>query len=164
MPNDSTENQEQRLFADAQGHMVEVIPHTDPAIVHFSAQGGGFVRAMPKEAFERQFTPASPPGFALTAVTGEWLPEGMAVSAYTNGQRWNGWAMPYFPFEAAMQLLPHTPNLRYDEATDAFINTMEGYPAGEDEESFGAQTLSVAGAPVKVYAIGTACWTWEMAD
>lgn len=164
MPDDNTETQEQRLFADAQGHLVERIPHPDPAIVHFSAQGGGFVRAMPKEAFESQFSPASPPGFALTAVTGDWLPQGVSVSAYTNGQRWNGWAMPYFPFEAAMQLLPHTPNLRYDEVTDTFISTMEGYPEGEDEERFSAQTLSVDGTPVKVYAIGTGCWTWEMAD
>ena len=152
-----------QLFVDADNHMVEVAgPLTDP--VTFGHQGGGFSHSMPKEKFDTTFKPAKLPGFHLVRVTGDWLPETFAAEAYTDGQRWNGWATPRFLLANAKELMTETPNLRYDEHRDVFIATMEGYPAGEDEEVYGAETVDIGGTPTKVYAIGAFSWCWELAD
>ncbi len=99
--------------------------------------------------------------YVLSAVTAEWLPGHVTAPAYTNGQHWNGWAMPLFTLAAAKQLLQHMPELHYDEPTDAFVVD----PHDDNEETierYGAEYLTVAGERVKVYAIGAGSWCWEL--
>lgn len=153
--------QELQLFADESGRLVEAIWPSTADQVEFSSQGGGFVRRLPRAEFEQRFKPAQLPSFSLCAITAEWLPDTVQVQAYSNGQRWNGWAMPYFPAEAAQQLLEYMPDLRYDAQRDAYV---AGADDGETEEDiFEAQPLIIAGKEVKTYPIGAGCWCWEHA-
>lgn len=149
---------EPRLLADEAGHLVEVLGTSTADTVEFSAQGGGFVHKASRDEFEKRFKPAALPAFSLQAVSAEWLPDDLKLPAYTNGQRWNGWAMPYFPAEAAHALLEHMPDLRYDAAQDAFVS--KSYDDETENDVFPAQELVVEGATVKVYAIGAGSWCW----
>ncbi len=88
-----------RLFVRADGYLIETMPGSTGDTVAFTAQGGGFVQYLPRAAFEATFKPAPASSFARRHVTGEWLPEDLRLPAYTDGRRWNGWAMPYFDFE-----------------------------------------------------------------
>lgn len=153
--------QESRLYANEQGALVEVSSSVDAPVIEFCAQGGGWIRSLPREEFEKRYTPADKPAFKAVTVTGDWLPEGVTLPAYSTGLRWNGWSMPSFTFEAAMQVIAHMPSVRYDPQTDSFISRTEDYPEDECEESFGPSTISVNGEDIKVYALGTGCWTWE---
>lgn len=148
----------QRLIGDENGYLVEVLWTSTGDIVEFSAQGGGFVQKAPRAEFEKRFKPAAPLAFSLQAVSAEWLPDDLTLPAYTNGQRWNGWAMPYFPAETAHALLEYMPDLRYDASQDAFVSKSDG---GESQgDVFPAQELLVNGKPVKVYAVGAGSWCW----
>lgn len=153
-----TQVRERRLFSDHAGNLVEVLEHTEPLNVRFSAQGGGLVRTAPLTDFERMFRPAALPAFTRKAVSAEWLPDDLRLPAYTDGQRWNGWAMPYFELAVAQQLLEHLPNLRYDSERDAFVS--EPYDDEGDVEIFAAEVLWVSGRPVRAYAIGAGSWCW----
>lgn len=156
----SSESGSLQLYVDAQGQLVQVYgPLTDT--VEFCPQGGGFPYKVSKAEFLARFKPCDPPTFGPIQVTGDWLPDGMVLDAFGNGLRWNGWAMPHFTYEEALKLLEPCGNIRYDEAEDAFIATIEGYPEGEDEEVFKSVTLDVDGQPVKTYPIGARSWCWE---
>lgn len=152
----------QRLFADENGCLVEVLWTSTGDIVEFSAQGGGFVQKAPRAEFEKRFKPAALPAFSLRVVSAEWLPDALKLPAYTNGQRWNGWAMPYFPVEAAHALLEHMPDLRYDDTRDAFVS--KSYDDEAEDEVYPAQVLVVRGETLKVYAIGAGSWCWWLED
>lgn len=152
-----TQAPEMQIFADESGRLVQVVETSKSATVEFAPQGGGLMRQLPRAEFERRFKPATLPGYSLIAVCADWLPEGVKVPAYSNGRRWNGWAIPYFPFEAARSLLEHMPDLRYDSARDAFVKTNE-------DEIFCAETLVVDGKPIKTYAIGSGYWCWDAAE
>ncbi len=149
---------EQRLFTDEAGRLVERLWTSTDDTVEFSAQGGGFVHKISRTEFEKRFKPATLPSFSLHAVSAEWLPDDLKLPAYTNGQRWIGWAMPFFPAEAAHALLEHMPDLRYDTARDAFVS--KAYDDESEDDVFPAQMLVVEGATVKVYAVGAGSWCW----
>lgn len=148
---------ETSLYSDQAGNLVQVLWTSTSDSVEFTRQGGGFVQKASRADFERQFKPATVRHYYLSAVTADWLPGGLTVPAYTNGMRWNGWAMPFFTFEAATQLLEHMPDLRYDSVKDVF------YSQSSDEDVFDATTLEVDGSKIKTYAIGAGCWCWDLA-
>lgn len=149
------------MYADERGRLVETSdPEADP--VEFCPQGGGFVNCARRAVFHATFKPADEPQFAPARFTGEWMPEGTALAGYTNGLRWNGWACPYFTKEEALRLVEDWPGLFYDEARDAFVRPCEGGDPDETEV-FGAETITVAGQPLKVYPVGSGSWCWEEA-
>lgn len=153
---------ELRLFADEAGRLVEVLWTSTDETVEFSAQGGGFVHKASRTEFEKRFKPAAPLAFSLQAVSAEWLPDNLTLPAYTNGQRWNGWAMPYFTAAAAHSLLPHMPDLRYDSARDAFVS--KSYEDQFEEDVFASETLVIDGHAIKVYPVGAGSWCWWLED
>ena len=150
----------QQLFADEAGRLVEVVGTATGDIVEFCSQGGGFLNKAPHAEFDKHFKPATLPAFSLCAVSAEWLPPGLTFAAYSKGQRWNGWAMPYFPAESAMALREHLPGLCYDATRDVFVDDSEENEP--DEVIFPAEEIIVDGKPVKVYAIGAGYWCWEL--
>ena len=91
---------------------------------------------------------------------------------YTNGETWNGWAVPYFEFEVARRVaadyvraeeggdMPGA-SARYDEWQDAFVLND---PCYEDEAAYGALKIEVNRTEVEVYPIGAREWTWEEGD
>ena len=91
----------------------------------------------------------------------DWLPPSLKLAAFSNGDRWNGFAVPYFPLESAQELAKHMPGLRYDAARDAFLIEEEG-----DEGACGVFevcTLEVDGSAVKAYPIGAGAQCWHLA-
>lgn len=148
-----------KLYADDRGRMVET---TDPDadVVEFSPQGGGFVYKMGHGVFHNTFKPATMPEFHEARFGGDWLPGDLILKGYTDGSRWNGWACPHFSKEEGLRLAEASPALRYDEARDAFVDRPI---VDEDdiEEVFSSETITVAGQPLKVYAIGAGSWCWD---
>lgn len=156
------EQHPEQLFADDCGRLVQVMWTSTAETVEFSPQGGGPVHKMPRVEFERRFKPAALPAYSLVGICADWLPDDVTVPAYSNGRRWNGWAMPYFSIEAAQSLLKLMPELRYDSARDAFI--MKAYDDEAEDEVFLVETLVIDGQPIKTYAIGAGSWCWEFSE
>ncbi len=149
-----------QLFQDRDGHLVQVIEQ-NPDTVQFCAQGGGFVFQGPRAAFERDFTPAPLPGFRAARFTADWLDEGTTLVGFTDGLRWNGWAMPYFSREVGLRLCSLLPSLTFDAERNAFVSVCEDYPEDEQEEAFAVRTVEVDGKQLELYAIGAGSWTWD---
>jgi hypothetical protein len=131
----------------------------------FFPQGGGFGHSVPAADWHEFFVPAPAPVFAPGRVTGDWLDDGsgtvIAFPAYLNGERWNGWAMPYFTKETALDMLTASGNtFRFDDARDAFIISEPEAYDGEDYV-IEAEQIDVNGERVKVYAVGAGCWVWD---
>lgn len=148
-----------KQYVDDRGRRVETA-NPDANVVEFCPQGGGPVYKMGHGVFHNTFKPAPEPEFAPVKVTGDWLPPETALAAYSDGQRWNGWEMPHFEKEEADRLAALTGDLRYDPERDAFVQRIDG-GGDSDEDVWTAQTIRVAGADVKVYAIGAGSWCWD---
>ena len=153
-----------QLFADEAGNLVQVLGTSTPETVEYSAQGGGFLHTAPRAEFERRFKPATLPALSLIAISAEWLPDDMSVPAYSNGRRWNGWAMPCFTLEAGRSLLEHMPDLRYDSARDAFISKASDDGDEREDDVYLAETHVIDGLPIKLYAIGAGSWCWDLSE
>mgnify|MGYP001627354913 CR=1 FL=1 len=148
-----------QLFADAAGCLVETTdPTADP--VEFSPQGGGFVYRMARERFRDTYKPAVTPAIRKARFTADWLPADVSVEGFISGMRWNGWGMPMFTLEEAQRLIPYMPGLEHDASTDSFVMKSENDEPGE-HEVFAAETITVDGQAVKVYAIGAGSWCWD---
>ena len=147
------------IYEDSAGTAMEVTQRTETD-VHFTSQGGGFVRKMSREDFEAAFRlRASEPEYRQIEVTGDWLPDDLALAAYGNGDRWNGWLKPLFPKSSVELLAQHMPGFTYDEQRDSFV--FEDATTAEDgPQVFEAQAVLIDGEPVKAYAIGDG-WCWE---
>jgi|LNFM01.1.fsa_nt_gb hypothetical protein len=160
--NEIASDQASDLFIDTGGNLVEVLWTSTDEIVEFAPQGGGAIRKCNRTDFERCFKPATPAAYAVAQISAEWLPRGMRVPAYSNGMRWNGWAMPFFTKEAGLSLLQFMPGLSFDSNRDAFVS--KDADMSDEEEVFSAVTLVIEGLPIKTYDIGAGSWCWEFAE
>ena len=102
------------------------------------------------------------PSFSCVAISADWLPKGESVEAYSNGQLWNGWAMPYFSIDGVRRLLELMPELKFDSDRDAVVMTA-GDGQSEDEV-FGGASIVAEGRLIKTYAIGAGYWCWEQLE
>jgi hypothetical protein len=100
------------------------------------------------------------PGWYSADFYAEWLDK--KYRGWTNGRRWNGWAMPYFELEEAQRYAKDSGNTTYDEARDAFVTIQEGHDEPEVDEP---TMIKIRGRrdPVKVYPIGAGAWIWSEA-
>lgn len=154
-----------RLFKDAQGKLFETSgPNEDP--VQFCTQGGGWACSMPYEDFHRTFKPGELPEFRPVLVTGDWwehYPEYPPIRAYSNGRRWNGWAVPYFTLEAAIEVATRLPKwFHYFPLTGLFVKFGEP-DSGEENSVIHPETIEVDGAMVTVYRMGDG-YCWDIVD
>lgn len=96
--------------------------------------------------------------FFMDALDGEF-------EGYTRGLAWNGWATPFFELEVARRVADESNRVDdgtrviYDRAADRFVLEDEAYP--DDPVEFEPTAITVDGAQIKVYPIGTYYWTWE---
>jgi hypothetical protein len=78
---------------------------------------------------------------------------------WTDGHRWNGWAMPFFEREQAewvMRCL--SPSGHFDTARDCFITTT----SPDEPEEWQGVTISLPdGGSALVYPIGAGSWIWD---
>lgn len=149
------------LYEDEAGRLVQVYEalSTDETLT-FSAQGGGLSYKLPRDEFMKNFKPARLREYALGCVTADWLEPDVTFPAYMDGRRWNGWAMPYFSFEAAKALLPYVTDLSYNAEQDAFVCLSAS--EGAEPEVFEAVNIKVDGGQVKAYPIGAGSWCWDV--
>lgn len=87
--------------------------------------------------------------------------EGEEFEGCTQGETWNGFACPYFPFENAQRLMSVLSSdgqtAFYDEKADVFVCAEEDE---DEEDAYRYGAISVEGLG-KLYPIGARVWTWE---
>jgi len=82
------------------------------------------------------------------------IEDGTQIEGYTDGCTWNGWAMPYFTKENAIEVLKEYPGNESDDE-DAYRNY--SFPP---EDSFYIINPDT-GTPIEVWGIGSGAWCWE---
>ena len=83
-------------------------------------------------------------------------------SGWSNGELWNGWAMPKFAFDEAQRIIAalNLADGRFDAPSDAFITTMS-----DDHEVWPAEVIELPdGGSLKAYGVGAGSWIWEECD
>ena len=88
------------------------------------------------------------------------IDNGNTYKGFTDGQKWNGWECPYFPFEVALQIAKDmssfSDELVYDISKDAFTYRTEDYPDCE-HDIFSPVLIN----SMKLYPIGAMSWCWD---
>jgi len=88
----------------------------------------------------------------------DFFPDDVEIEGYTNGGRWNGWAIPYFTFENAQKLIPIFEGyLSYDVDQDAFKYLDPVHMNPEDTEIY--ESLDIDGN--KFYSVGGMSFCWD---
>ena len=92
----------------------------------------------------------------------ESQPDALRLFAgFTLGERWNGWACPYFTYEQAQKLVTAWQAIgavaHYDLSRDEFV--FGSLEPNTEEEPERCRPLDIAGQTL--YPIGTRGWTWD---
>lgn len=79
---------------------------------------------------------------------------------WSDGRRWNGWAMPLFEFVSASAVVavcdPH--HGHFDGASDSFVTGK----ADDEQEFWRGEIITLSdGSEAKVYPVGAGSWTWD---
>jgi hypothetical protein len=150
------------------------VDRAEAGTVYAYPLGGGFQYAFDPIAVEKYDFVKVPakflnnPNWKSVDFYAEWFDK--KYRGWTTGQRWNGWAMPYFEFDEAMKYAndslqgggPGTGATTYDPARDAFVTQRDDI---EDTEVDEATVILVKGrGAIKVYPIGAGSWTWSEAS
>ena len=107
-----------------------------------------------------------------TLFTMDAYPEHLSFEGFTFGERWNGWACPYFTKEQGLKLIDAQNELvnycvksgvpfftlKFDEEKDAFI--IGYFDSIDDEDAQFEDYEAVVREGVKLYAIGAYSWCW----
>ena len=100
---------------------------------------------------------------------------GGPYAGYTDGSFWNGWACPVFGRAAADQIAEDFRaqgkrdgqsghyDAHFDSEADAFLFSDPDDDPADGPLVFESDTVTVGGAQVVVYPVGTRYWTWEAA-
>lgn len=143
------------IFESKSGKRVEIVH--DTRIKYFD-EGGGFVNELPASEFFALYQPADSTPRPYKAVLAS-LDGGPEYAAYSNGERWNGWACPYIEHEQVVRLaeslLPYCELVYHPED-----NTWR-VVQGEDEDVYGETTIEVDDQTVHVFGIGAGSWCWD---
>lgn len=150
-----------KLFVNHEGYKVQIFSDEVDNVIEFCSQGGGFAKRMPREEFFREFKPYDVPKYSPRDASLEHFEEGVSLATWSNGQSWNGWAMPYFTYEQGLEVIKLFPELRFDAGQDAFV---WNDPTVEEDEVYPGKIIETESGPLKAYPIGTGSWTWEWAD
>jgi hypothetical protein len=123
--------------------------------------GGGYSFNVPTEEFLRDFTPAGERRMRPFYTALEDVP--CLFRAYTDGLRWNGWAVPYFELEM-VRLIESNPswlgNITYNAETDEVV--VSGIDPDGDIVTCG-QEFETPDGWKHLYLIGDG-FCWEFCD
>ena len=138
-------------------------------VVSFCKLGGGFVYEVSEDVMTRSFREATrkeltePTYIECNFSFDDGCDESPIYKGYTDGKRWNGWAMPYFEEEVAKSVVANSANIgddfRHIPEHDMFIMK---FLMQDEEETFEATEILINGEVKKVYAIGAGSWTWSI--
>ena len=105
---------------------------------------------------DAHFDSLPPRPLALIEVTGHWLEAGMSVPAYSNGDRWNNFAKPFFTLDGMRKLASLMPATLKEE--QGFFTLHDEYGVSEIR----AVDKLIDGNSVSLYTIDD--WSWEEAE
>jgi hypothetical protein len=148
------------------------VDRMEAGTLHAFPLSGGFEYAFDPISVERYDFVKVPakllnnPNWKATDFYAEWFDK--KYRGWSSGQRWNGWAMPFFEFDEAMRYAKDSQeggdgpgSTRYDPARDAFVTQRDDPDETEVDE---ATVILVKGrGALKVYGIGAGSWTWSEA-
>lgn len=138
------------------GRVVEIVSEAD--VVVFCNQGGGFMQTLSPDSFHSEYDRVWVTSWRACKIGADWLD--FDVDAWTEGVRWNGWAVPYFELPAAFDLLKSMPDLRFNFEKNCFENP--DYSEGEGVLSiYESRMITVDGRDIRVYDIGSGEYSWE---
>ena len=85
---------------------------------------------------------------------------------YTDGERWNGWATPYFEYDIALQMIEDWNATEGMTAYYAADNDQFCFRSQSDDdwECFPSVTCEVDNQTRKLYPVGAFCWIWDDAN
>lgn len=154
--------QPRALFANrASGDLVEIVT-ADADCVSFSPQGGGFVSSMSREAFDARFIASSLPAtYRKFRFSGEWI-DGGSLIGYTDGGRWNGWAIPWVTKEVAESIAGQSNDLGAEGFRFRWVeDQLYVFDPQENEEfEITPQSIVTEEGPLDLYNLGLG-WCWE---
>lgn len=137
----------------------------DQFVVCFPA-GGGFQHRIPLEKFLEDFQKDQPEPVMRAALFS--IDDGPEFEGFHKGDRWNGWACPYFTHEVALQIAEHTntePDYQLVFDKDADVWKWVTVDDVDDEPwEFERQTIVVNGEEISVFAIGAYGWVWDVTE
>jgi len=83
-----------------------------------------------------------------------------SFSGWTDGNSWNGWAMPHFEFTEAERLIRwlNDGKSRFDEKRKAFVTFSTD---GEEEVWEGTEIRVSDGTTVQAFPVGAGSWCWD---
>ena len=145
-----------KLYEDKDGNRVDVDRMKVVLLAPKRHQWQGW---MPLAEFLANFKEVTaPPPYKVINVTLDGA-EDLVIPCYSNGDRWNGWVMPFFLFEDAMKIVayPGKSSVVYLPDGDKFSSV---YPGADPEDEWEADEIEVDGKKLKVYAVGSGFWTW----
>jgi len=94
--------------------------------------------------------------------------EDTGFEGFTDGQTWNGWACPYFDFEAAIRVLNASEKNGYrwhfDEEENVFLIRHVEDADDFEPEQVNAVIISFEGVELTVYPVGAYSWAWQTAS
>lgn len=96
-----------KLYVYKDGRSIVEEDSRSDGVVSFHALGGGFSRRLPEHTFDQDFKATELPEVLYPfKFSGDWLEA--EYIGYTDGNRWNGWAMPLVTketFEALIAIM-----------------------------------------------------------
>ncbi len=135
----------------------------DGDVVTFIRQGGGFVCRMKASVFFNENEACEIPsvmrrGFAsIDGIEAIYM-------AYMTDARWNGWAMPWFTKDQAIEICTMMQgfdgSMVFDETEDCVIYIDNSCDEEERTQKFVGQDLETVDGPHHLYPIGDG-WCWS---
>jgi len=134
-----------------------------PLLVH--PLGGGFQYAFETKATSRyRVADVGEPGRALfRPVQLSLMDSEVHFTGWTNGEKWNGWAKPYFELAEGHRLIEWLKDDKshYDATQDVFLTISQD----SEEEVWAACSIAITdGSSIKAYPIGASSWCWDQVD
>jgi len=139
------------------GNAVQISSETDDK-VSFCNLGGGFIRWLPPEEFYSQYDREWVPSWRQVNIGADWMD--VTLKAWSTGMRWNGWAIPFFELDQALEAANHLPDLVWHPDRDCFEQPDEWGEDGQDFVTYPGTVIEVDGRSIKVYQIGDG-WCWD---
>lgn len=148
----------------ATGSTVE-ISQMDDQNVSFYPQGGGFQRTMPKASFDEHFElVTAPEPFRKFLFSGDWMENNLV--GYSDGRRWNGWAIPLVTKAVAVQIVGDLNAVSAGCPEDCFTARWEGEtlmifdPTEGEEFAVQPQAVQTDDGEVLLYDVSLG-WCWD---
>jgi hypothetical protein len=133
--------------------------------VHFWRQGGGFRHTLTHAQFHAAFKLAPPPPWHHGTVTADWFQDDEGQfrewPCWSNGDRWNGWGMPYFTKATIDQLIGAMTGL---SETAKWVDGKLMFTDTQEDETYEIVPMIAPGCAEPLYGLGAGHWCWDAVE